>query len=132
MGFRVQRRRATLQLDEPFEGAEIYARLDVSTGTFFELERLQAATDIGLTERQRLEAALAFFVDNVVTGWNLEEEDGSPIPLTVAAVMDLPVAIVSQLIPKWKEAAVGVPAPLGSPSGVGDTSAEAPTNQEGQ
>lgn len=56
--------------------------------------------------------------------WNLEEDDGTPVPATLAGVLSLELGFASELLLVWFEAIAGVPAPLdkrstgGSPSEV--------------
>lgn len=135
MGFRVERRTCVLEFDPQqfpeYAGAEIVCRLDINTEAFLDLERLQAS--IGGDEApdgEKVRAMLGFFADNIVKSWNLEDETGAPLPLTVGTLMELPPKLTLNLIPLWKAAAVGIGAPLEEPSPNGDTSAE-PSIQTG-
>lgn len=121
MGFKVPRRTAVLVFDGDYEGAEIYCRLDVNTETFFAISRLQNDAAEG-DDESKIRAALGFFVDHIATGWNLEDDDGVEMPLTADSLMTLPANLSLAIIPKWKEAAAGVSAPLDETSPNGDTS----------
>ncbi len=110
-GFRIPRRVAILEFDGEYAGAEIRARLDVDTETYFAISRLQGEVD-GPNEAENLRQALGFFVDHIAIGWNLEDEDGTAIPMTVDGLMRLPWALTAALIPKWREAVTTVAAPL--------------------
>lgn len=44
--------------------------------------------------------------------WNLEEDDGSPIPATVDSVMSLEFGFAAAILVAWFDAVGGVPAPL--------------------
>lgn len=128
MGFKVPRRTATLQFEGAYEGAEIYCRLDASTETYLAITRMQRDAEAADNE-DNLRLVLAFFVEHIATGWNLEDDDGTAIPLTIEALMQLPANLSLAIIPAWKEAATGVPAPLGEPSTNGNTS---PVEQTGE
>lgn len=109
MGFEIPRRFAILEFDEPYKGAEIKARLDVDTATFFAIQKLQKSVTEDNEEDTR--RALGFFLDHAAVSWNFEE-DGVALPMSVDALMQLPAALTLAIIPKWIEAASGVPAPL--------------------
>lgn len=109
MGFEIPRRYAILEFDDPYKGAEIRARLDVDTATFFAIQKLQKSVTEDSEEDTR--RALAFFVDHAAVSWNFEQ-DGEVLPMTVDELMKLPAALTLAIIPKWIEAASGVPAPL--------------------
>lgn len=123
MGFKIPRRSAILEFDGDFKGAEIACRLDVNTETYFAVTRLQNDVGDG-DDESKIRAVLAFFVDHIATGWNLEDDDGQPIELTVNSLMTLPANLTLAIIPKWKEAATGVPVPLEQPSSDGNSSVE--------
>lgn len=126
MGFKVPKRIAVLEFDEAsgFQGAEIRCRLDITTEAFFQVEALREAATAD--NETRIREMLTFFVDNIALEWNLEDEEtGKPYPLTVDTLMrELPPALTLNLIPLWKNAAVGVSAPLVEPSPSLDPSPE--------
>jgi hypothetical protein len=62
------------------------------------------------------------FMDRLV-GWNLETEDGQPVPATREAVEGEDDDMVNAIVKKWTDAVLGVPAPLGADSSSGVTSA---------
>jgi hypothetical protein len=62
------------------------------------------------------------FMDRLV-GWNLEDEDGRPVPATREAVEAEDDDMVNAIVKKWTDAVLGVPAPLGVNSSSGETSA---------
>lgn len=57
--------------------------------------------------------------------WNLEDEDGTPVPATYDGVMGEEPALVMTLMQHWLQAAFGVSDPLGEPSIGGGPSAVA-------
>lgn len=44
--------------------------------------------------------------------WNLEEEDGTPVPTTVEAVLDQDQTLMMAILEAWLDNLAGVPAPL--------------------
>jgi hypothetical protein len=62
------------------------------------------------------------FMDRLV-GWNLETEDGQPVPATREAVEGEDDDMVNAIVKKWTAAVLGVGAPLDGDSSSGETSA---------
>jgi hypothetical protein len=57
--------------------------------------------------------------------WNLEREDGSAVPATMAGIREQDAAFILTLITAWMTAAGGVPDPLAGGSTSGETFPEA-------
>lgn len=53
--------------------------------------------------------------------WNREDEDGTPLPLTVESLMDEEPSLIVDISSKWQQAIFGVSAPLESDSPSGET-----------
>ena len=123
MGFKNPRRTARLIFDEgsPYQGAEVVCAFDVSLGMFFEFS--QAGSEDMAAQRE----AFVRFGDELLIEWNLEEDDGTPIPATGEGILRISAPFVMVIISKWQEAIQDVPAPLGEPSPNGSTSEE-PSN----
>lgn len=134
MGFRIQRRTCVLEFDPEkfpeYEGAEVHCRLDIDTEAFLELERLQSAITDDAASGEKVRGMLGFFADNIVTAWNLEDENGEALPVTLDALMAMPPKLTLNLIPLWKAAAIGIDAPLEEASPNGNTSGEPSTPRE--
>lgn len=64
---------------------------------------------------QQLEEMIDLFVDGLVT-WNLEDEDGNPIPATREGVEDQEAPFILAILSKWLGVMTGVPAELGKDS----------------
>lgn len=58
-----------------------------------------------------------------LVGWNLEDEDGNPVPVTREAVEAEDDDMVVAIQKRWTDAVLGVPAPLGGDSNSGGPSA---------
>lgn len=68
---------------------------------------------------------LAGFSGRLVA-WNLEEDDGTPVPATAEGVADQDMQLMVDLITAWMDAVASVDTPLPSASPNGATSATAP------
>lgn len=62
------------------------------------------------------------FMDRLV-GWNLETEDGEPVPVTREAVEAEDDDMIQAIVKRWTDAVLGVPAPLDGNSNSGGPSA---------
>lgn len=74
--------------------------------------------------------ALRDFIEGVVESkamisWNLEDEDGAPVPLTVAGILAQDEGFFLKIISSWTLALGGVSAPLDDGSTSGDSALEA-------
>ncbi|MEU6397881.1 hypothetical protein ABZ867_12975 [Streptomyces cinnamoneus] len=54
--------------------------------------------------------------------WNLEDEDGTPVPTTVEAVLEQDQGLMLAILGKWLDGLAGVPAPLDPSSTDGEPS----------
>lgn len=65
-------------------------------------------------------ASVRRFVDHLIS-WNLEGEDGTPLPMTMDAVKEIDHDLVAALNNAWVQTLIGVhesdPLPVSSPSG---------------
>ena len=85
MGYRVPRRELELTFEgTDFDGAVIRCRLDISLETLFEFERI-AGADV-----ESARAVYEKFADEVLVSWNLEQDDGTPVPASAAGLMAQP------------------------------------------
>jgi hypothetical protein len=109
MGFRHQAKTVTLVFDDPdLEGLVVKARS----------MSLAEVNDDDL----RVYEAFA----NALVSWNLEYEDGRPVPMTLEALESYPdVGFVSSMTEAWFKAVSGVDDELGKDSPSGKRSLEA-------
>jgi len=99
----IQRRRAILVFNEPeYAGIHIEARLDVDLRTFLDLQTLAGATD---SNPDDLRAAFSMFGDDILSSWNLQDEDGTVLPADAAGFLSLPPALATKVLGAWTEAA---------------------------
>ena len=61
-----------------------------------------------------------------LTSWNVETEDGDPVPATEYGLYEVELALVLAIVNAWVEAAGGVSGPLSERSSSGGTSAVPP------
>jgi hypothetical protein len=130
VGFVVQRRRFKLVFADgsALDGATVRMR-SVDLGVYMECMRLaqvgmamKDADDLSVAELMTAlpEVARLFeVVADSLVDWDLQEEDGTPIPCTFKGLCSLEPPMVYVLVESWMEAIGGVSAPLpnGSRSG---------------
>jgi hypothetical protein len=125
MGFTVPRRIYKLEFDgEKYAGIVVRVRA-MSFATLLDIENMRRSDE--MADRAEMRAQLdefhGIFVDHLVD-WNLEEEDGAPVPLTVEGLRSQEGSFVTSIIAAWRDTPTEVPAPLGRPSSDGDPSVE--------
>lgn len=116
-------------LDLSWDSSSAWAGLEVSVTSMTMSEYLEAlAGSSELTEddeglwSNRQQRILA----QHLTGWNLEwskghPQEGEPVPLTLAGLVQQDTAMVRDIISEWIEQTASVPAPLGGRSTSGET-----------
>ena len=110
MAYKLEPRTAKLVFEDEYVGMEIRVTLDHPLSHFIDAQKLQHSQDI---------EGLCRFVAGILVGWNLEDGDG-PIPATYEGVVRVYPAIINDLVTRWMEAQVNVPAPLAAPLSGGD------------
>lgn len=111
-----------------FDGLEVRMR-SVSVGRLLKLLPMIETLD-GIAAANKPEVAAEIeevfreFAD-LIDSWNIEDEDGTPVPVTFEALMDQDLRLVIAIVQQWVEHVAGVPAPLDGPSPSGEPSLEA-------
>lgn len=109
---RIRQRQATITFDDDY-----YAGIEV-------LVDLSAP----------LSEALGYMTSNIghieefarlILAWNLTDDAGQPVPISVKSIMGQPTGFVVLLMRKWVEAAIRPPDPLSGRSSAGVPSLEA-------
>jgi hypothetical protein len=109
-GFRLPEKTARITFEgTDYDGEEIQLRLSVSFAQFIALRESAQGED------QEVMARL--FGQNVLMDWNLEDDDGQPIPADGDGMLAIPIVLTNLIVQHWVEAVSGVPAPLEPPSG---------------
>lgn len=124
MGFKRKLYTVTWPEGHELHGLEVTTK-GVSIEKLVELMRLgqelSRSTDIDAKTRAASEM-LAGFAARLVA-WNLEEDDGTPVPATAEGVADQDMQLMTELIMGWMDAVSSVDTPLPQPSPNGVTTA---------
>ena len=117
-GFQLPRRRAELRFaGSDYDGAIVEAWLDVPMDLFLELRD-------SLTSEDAM-AVYGLFSQHCLIGWNLQEEQGRPLPATTEGMNRVWPNFGRLIIQEWMEGVMTPPAPLSEPSSNGATLDEA-------
>lgn len=111
-GYRRERKAYNLTFaDHP--GLKVKAR-SVSAEKFLELTEL---TEAEFTPTVAKEMMTTF--SEVLISWNLQDEDGTPVPCTPEGLLGEDWDFVMEILNGWMDAVAGVSAPLEQPSTAG-------------
>lgn len=120
--------RPTLKLvfaDPEFDGLEVRARR-LTVGAMLRLHKLsatQAASPDGDDSAERFGELLSAVADSIIS-WNLEDDQGQPVPATAAGLRSQDMPLVEAVKQALLDASVGVAPPLPQPSSGGGPSPE--------
>jgi hypothetical protein len=120
MGFKRQKIRVRVEFDSgPYEGLWVEMRA-LTVGGVTDLMGL-ASVDVtdGVAVGRAAEPMIEVFSENLLD-WNLEEEDGTPIPATRREARGIHFAMMVAIFQEWISGETGVSAPLETrpPAGV--------------
>lgn len=116
MGFKKPVKVYVLSFDEDeYKGLEVKIR-GMSMKEMLDISRLE-----GKEDRESIELMMSLFTEKIIS-WNMEEDDGTPVPHTTATLMDLDPDFVGACIGTYMDAVKGVSAPLEKPSDSGTPS----------
>jgi hypothetical protein len=122
-GFRLPEKTARITFEgTDYDGAVIQLRLSVTFAQFIELRESAQGED--------QEGMARLFGQNVLMEWNLDDDDGEPIPADGEGMLAIPLELNNLIVQHWVEAVTGVPAPLVETSGDISTLAAASTAME--
>lgn len=123
MGYRPQRKVYVLDFGERYQGLEVKVR----AGTLGQLLGLQRLSGEDLTPDQLDELFGGFAV--LLKEWNIEDDDGLPVPTSVDGLKSLPPDLANDIIATAARVLGGVPDPLpeGSADGAPSAVASLPT-----
>lgn len=99
----------TVELGDPYAGAEITVLTDVPVGVTASIARAMvafAAAEPGPDESTTLRAAWTTFADEVLVGWNLHDRRGA-IPADATAYARLSVRFLTTLLGRWADLMTG-------------------------
>ena len=100
--FIVPQRELHINLEGDFEGAEIVCKLDVSIGTFIELQKLSGKEDT-VVESYKM------FGDNILISWNFLDANNKAIPPNGQGMLALSPGLAVGILTAWTSQASGNP-----------------------
>jgi len=125
-GFRKEPTHYKLIFEEhpDLKGFEVTMRA-LSLGKFLDINRLALTVDNADTQERVQQADLLFrrFSESLVE-WNLEDDDGAPIPADYDGVKTQELPFIQTIIGEWMEAMSGIPKNSNSASNGSGTSLE--------
>ena len=118
-----------------YEGIVVRVRLNVPLKTMLQIQEFRdnvsakatSATEVTVDLKDTADSmveALKLFGRAVLLEWNLEDDNGAPIPVGEEGILAVDVLFAMQIMSHWMEAVSQPPAPLAVPSANGSTSAE--------
>lgn len=120
MGYVPKRKVYTLIFEDPeMNGLEVRIR-GLTTGQFMDVAAKKEEAEQGGDPAELFQ----MMVDQLVS-WNIEEEDGTPVPATLEGLKTLDMPFTMAIVNAWTDAVAGVPAPLEQSSPAGAPSLEA-------
>jgi len=118
MGFTPQRKQFRLKFqDEELNGLEVLMG-SASIGALMNMSNFSA--DTAKDSMSSLGTSLSVLADSLVS-WNLEYENGSPVPATLEGLREQDMYMIMSIISAWTEAISGVAPPLPVSSNSGET-----------
>jgi hypothetical protein len=115
--FMVPQRELQINLEGDFGGAELTCKLDVSIGTFVNLQKL-SANENTIVESYKM------FGDEILISWNFTDDKGKAIPANGDGMLRLSPALAIGIITAWTSQASGNPIDSSSELLNGSTLAE--------
>lgn len=103
---------------EAHPGLEVKAR-SVSTNAMLAFAKMSEEARHGM---DAMETLFSEFAEQALQSWNLEEEDGTPIPADLAGLLAQEPDFVFEIIDAWTDIITGVDENLGAPSQDGNPS----------
>lgn len=131
MGYTPKRTVYVLEFDK-HPGLEVKA-VSVSTSAFLTFAKM---TQEARQSTDAMEKLFSEFADRALRSWNLEDEDGTPVPPTLDGLLSQEFDFVFEIIDAWTDTVAGVsdpleqPSPGGSPSLVASLPMEVPSQSQ--
>lgn len=122
-GFRIPKRTALIVFEEghDYHGAEVRCSLDVPMRTLFAFRSMRGESAETISA-EAIAESYKMFAEQILVDWNVEDDDGNPVPCTIDAFLDMPMPFLTAVTAKWSEAVTGVPKASGEPSPNGSMS----------
>lgn len=107
MGFRAKRKVIVLQFADDLEGLEVRAH-SLSMAELLDLgDQIAALESGGLGALSEVRGLINQFAEHLES-WNLEDEDGAPVPMTAEAVLEQDPGMVIEMVLAWAEGVVTI------------------------
>lgn len=122
-GFKRQTTIYELKFEDPsLDGLEVRAR-SLPIGKLMKLMKVAVAIGAEVNGAASISGVDDLFkgFSEALVDWNLQEEDGTPVPTTLEAINDQDFEFVMPVIMAWIQAVAGVGAELGKGSNSGGT-----------
>lgn len=115
----VREREYKLEFEDPqYAGLEVIATGISIDATILLAELGEREVNTQTENLAKVMQSTQMFLDHVVR-WNWEYKDGTPVPITLAAVRAHDWDLANAMAKAWREATIGVTAPLGDGSNDG-------------
>ncbi len=123
MGFKAPRKLFVLKFeDEKYEGLVVKAK-SLPVGQFLEMGEL--ASGFAKSDKKSFDPKIVVEMFSIFSKslheWNLEDDNGDPIPTTVDGLQTLELDFVMLLVEAWMDAIASVSVPLDKKSNNGGT-----------
>ena len=108
---------------EEFHGLELTVRLNADMALFLEIVGLtEMGPAVGPEAIKQFASALTDFGDRCLVDWNVDDDDGNPVPANGAGFLKQDLDFVMAIIGAWVAEVSTPSAPLVQPSPGGSTS----------
>jgi hypothetical protein len=124
-GFRRQRKRYRLRFEGTSLDGLVVVMESVQIATMLQIAEMASLADELTPEGLQSLGVMFELLAEALIEWNLEEEDGTPVPATIDGVKSLDLGDAMLLIKEWMGAIGGVDRPLDQGSTGGGPSAVA-------
>jgi hypothetical protein len=123
MGYKIPERRTDkVTFGPPWEGAEFVIRMDATIGTLEKFDYLREQQGEEFSHADQI-AYLKLFSEEILVSWNLEDENGEPIPPNLDGIKKLPLTLLTAIMDEYQKHQTEVPENLGEASISGNGSA---------
>lgn len=122
MGYKRKRTVYKLVFDGELEGLEVCTYAPplkiLKTAVAMSSFGGQSTSELDAREFEQINAFFEDFAEYLVS-WNLEDDDGLPVPATVEGLQAQDLPFVMEILEGWLDTVADVDAPLGQPSSSG-------------
>jgi hypothetical protein len=122
-GYRPERRVYRLRFEDPGMSGLVVRARSAPVGQFMGLVQLADQAKASVEDVKRIDELFRGFADCLLE-WNLEDDDGQPVPPTIEGLYGQDMDFALTIIFAWIEGIVGVTGPLGNSSSDGGRSEE--------